>query len=157
MHPELFKQVMANVAASVTIVTAPTPEGPVGLTVSAFTSVSVEPPIVLVCIDKVVGTLEPLLAADGYTVNIMPQSAVDTAMVFATKGADRFGTVPWLEPQTPQAGPVLEEAFQYFECVTIGRSEIGDHWVIYGEVMHGRASNGVPLVYLNRKFITLPE
>jgi flavin reductase (DIM6/NTAB) family NADH-FMN oxidoreductase RutF len=157
MNTEMFKQVMANVAQSVTVVTTNTPDGPVGLTVSAFTSVSADPPIVLVCIDKAVGSLEPLLAADGYTVNIMPQGTEHAAMVFATPGADRFGTVAWHEPETVGAGPVLVDAFQFFECVIVERTEIGDHWVIYGEVIHGRAAEGLPLVYLNREFIELPR
>jgi flavin reductase (DIM6/NTAB) family NADH-FMN oxidoreductase RutF len=157
VSPELFKHVMSNVASTVTVVTAKSPSGPIGLTVSAFTSVSADPPIVLICIDKVVGSLEPLLAADGYTVNIMPQESSDTAMVFATKGADRFGTVEWSEPRSASAGPVLEEAFEILECETIQRTEMGDHWVIYGQVVHARASSGVPLVYLNRGFVTIPE
>jgi len=157
MDPELFKQVMSNVAATVTVVTARTPDGPIGLTVSAFTSVSADPPIVLVCIDKAVGSLEPLLAADGYTVNIMPQGSEDTAMVFATKGADRFGVVDWHESESPFAGPVLAEAFEVFECETVEQTEMGDHWVIYGRVVHGRAADGIPLVYLNRRFVELPE
>lgn len=157
IDPELFKQVMSHVASTVTVVTAQTPTGPVGLTVSAFTSVSADPPIVLVCIDKAVGSLDPLLAADGFTVNIMPQGAADTAMVFATKGADRFGTVQWNDSESGAAGPILDDAFEVFECETIERTEMGDHWVIYGQVIHGRASDGIPLVYLNRRFLELPD
>ena len=83
IDPERFKNMMANVAASVTVVTAPSDDGPVGITVSAFTSVSADPPIVLVCIDKVAGSLESLLGAEGFTVNFMPEGTEDTAMVFA--------------------------------------------------------------------------
>ena len=151
--PEEFKNVMANVAATVTVVTANTPDGPIGLTVSAFTSVSADPPIVLVCIDKIVGSLESLIAADGYTVNIMPQGASDIAMLFATQGADRFGSVEWKPAPTPAAGPILANAFQTLECETIERTEMGDHWVLYGKVITGRASDGVPLIYLNRGFV----
>ncbi len=153
--PEEFKNVMANVAATVTVVTANTPGGPIGLTVSAFTSVSADPPIVLVCIDKVVGSLEPLLAADGYTVNIMPQGAEDVAMLFATKGTDRFASLEWKPSATPAAGPVLADAFQTLECETIQRTEMGDHWILYGKVVAGTGSHGTPLVYLNRGFAEL--
>ena len=86
-----FKDVMAQVATTVTVVTAESSDGPIGLTVSAFTSVSVDPPIVLVCIDKVVGTIEAMLEAPGFTVNMMPEDSEDEAMLFATHGADRFG------------------------------------------------------------------
>ena len=150
---EEFKNVMANVASTVTVVTANTPDGPIGLTVSTFTSVSADPPIVLICIDKVVGSLDSLIAADGYTVNIMPQGAADVAMLFAAKGADRFGSVEWKPAATPAAGPVLADAFQTLECETIHRTDMGDHWVLYGKVVAGMAADGVPLIYLNRGFM----
>lgn len=152
IDPERFKDLMANVAATVTVVTAQADEGPVGLTVSAFTSVSADPPIVLICIDKVAGSLEPMLAAEGFTVNFMPEGTEDTAMVFAMRGADKFGSVEWSDPEIPVAGPLLEEAFQAFECETVERSEMGDHWVIYGRVVAERGDAGVPLIYLNRDF-----
>ncbi len=93
LSPDTFKDVMSAIAASVTVVTAPGPTEPVGITVSAFTSVSADPPIVLVCIDKRAGSLPALLAADGYTINFMPEGTGDIAMVFATPGADKFGSV----------------------------------------------------------------
>ena len=152
IDPERFKDLMANVAATVTVVTAQADEGPVGLTVSAFTSVSADPPIVLICIDKVAGSLVAMLAAEGFTVNFMPEGTEDTAMVFAMRGADKFGSVEWSDPETPVAGPLLEEAFQAFECETVERTEMGDHWVIYGRVVAERGDTGVPLIYLKRNF-----
>jgi flavin reductase (DIM6/NTAB) family NADH-FMN oxidoreductase RutF len=131
IDPERFKNLMANVAATVTVVTAPSDDGPVGITVSAFTSVSADPPIVLICVDKV---------------------AEDTAMVFAMRGADKFGSVEWSDPVAPFAGPILAEAFQVFECETVERTEIGDHWVIYGTVVAERGEAAVPLIYFNRDF-----
>jgi len=150
-----FKDLMANVAATVTVVTAPSDDGPVGITVSAFTSVSADPPIVLICIDKVAGSLAQFLSAPGFTVNFMPEGTEDTAMVFATRGADKFGAVVWSEPQDASAGPVLAEAFQVLECETVERTEIGDHWVIYGQVVAERGDAAVPLVYFNRDFAKL--
>lgn len=152
---EEFKAIMANVASTVTVITANTPTGPVGLTVSAFTSVSADPPIVLVCIDKVIGSLESLLAANGYTVNFMPHDTADIAVLFATKGTDRFGSVAWEPAGTRAAGPVLVDAFQTLECETIQRTEMGDHWVLYGRVVTGRAASGIPLIYLDRRFAEL--
>jgi flavin reductase (DIM6/NTAB) family NADH-FMN oxidoreductase RutF len=152
IDPERFKNLMANVAATVTVVTSPSDDGPVGITVSAFTSVSADPPIVLVCIDKVAGSLEPLLGAEGFTVNFMPEGTEDTAIVFAMRGADKFGSVEWSDPVTTAAGPVLAEAFQVFECETVERTEMGDHWVIYGTVVAESSEAAVPLIYFNRDF-----
>lgn len=150
-----FKDMMSRVAATVTIVTATSDEGPVGITVSAFVSVSVDPPVVLVCVDKRAGSLGAFLQAPGYTVNFMPAGSGEDAMVFATPGADKFGSVVNREPSDGVGGPVIESAFGHFECRTIQRTEIGDHWVIYGEVVaFDRASgDALPLVWHDRGFV----
>ena len=137
--------------------TAPSDDGPIGITVSAFTSVSADPPIVLICIDKVAGSLGQFLAAPGFTVNFMPEGTEDTAMLFATRGADKFGTAEWSDPQTGGAGPVLAEAFQMLECETVERTEMGDHWVIYGQVVAESGVAAVPLIYFNRNFARLEQ
>jgi flavin reductase (DIM6/NTAB) family NADH-FMN oxidoreductase RutF len=151
---QTLKDMMAAVAQAVTVVTTTTPHGPSGLTVSAFTSVSASPPIVLICIDKVVSTLDDLLTSDGYTVNFLPEGTADVAMVFATHGADRFGTVPWHRSATDVGGPILDVAFGHFECRTVERVEMGDHWVIFAEVVAGGLTDidAEPLLYLRRKF-----
>jgi len=152
MSGDDFKDAMSQHAVSVEIVTVNTPEGPVGITVSAFVSVSVDPPIVLVCVDKVAESLDAMISADGYTVNFMPQGTDETAMLFATRGADKFGSVEWSDPETAVAGPILAEAFQVFECETIQRTEMGDHWVLYGLVRRGTVGDAKSLVYVNRGF-----
>lgn len=154
-----FKNVMSRVAATVTIVTASGAEGPVGLTVSAFMSVSADPAIVLVCIDKSTSSLKPMLDAQGFTVNVMPVGTEDEAMLFAAHGTDKFGDSDWSEPETPGAGPVLANALARLECVTIDRNEMGDHWVIYGEVNAADvADSGIaPLVWLGRGFVKLEK
>jgi 3-hydroxy-9,10-secoandrosta-1,3,5(10)-triene-9,17-dione monooxygenase reductase component len=153
--PQEFKNTMARVAATVTVVTATTPDGPIGLTVSAFTSVSADPQIVLVCIDKRVGSLQPLLEADGYTVNLLPEGTDEEAMIFATHDVDRFAAVSWHKSSTRIAGPVLDIAFGHFECEIVDRVEMGDHWVIFGRVLAGGrdGSNIPPLVWLGRGFV----
>jgi flavin reductase (DIM6/NTAB) family NADH-FMN oxidoreductase RutF len=153
--PEIFKAVMQNVAASVTVVTVNSPDGPVGITVSAFAPVSADPAIVLICIDKSAASLQPLLDTDGFTVNFLPEGAGDLALVFATPGADKFGSTEWDEPEVSVAGPVLDDAFQVFECEVVERLEMGDHWVIFGQVVEAVVRTGVPLVYLNRAFVEL--
>jgi len=156
---EEFKDAMSRVASTVTIVTASGDDGPVGLTVSAFMSVSVDPAIVLVCVDKSTSSLQPMLAADGFTVNVMPEGAERDAMLFATHGADKFGASDWSEPETPSAGPVLAHALEHLECTIVDRTEMGDHWVIYGEVdLTGVAApDARPLVWRGRGFVTLSE
>lgn len=148
---------MSAVASTVTVVTAPAPaepSGAIGITVSAFTSVSADPPIVLVCIDKVASSLDAFLAAPGYTVNFLPEGLGDLAMIFATHGADRFGSVGWRSPEVGVGGPVLDSSYGHFECRVTDRVEVGDHWVIYGQVEAGGREdrNADPLLYLKRGF-----
>lgn len=151
-----FKDVMSKVAATVTIVTAKGEGEPIGLTVSAFMSVSVDPAIVLVCVDKSTASLQGMLDVDGFTVNIMPEGTDDEAMLFATHGADKFGGTQWHASQSSEAGPVLASAMAHLECVTIDRHEMGDHWVLYGQVSALVASDdGPPLVWHNRGFAKL--
>jgi flavin reductase (DIM6/NTAB) family NADH-FMN oxidoreductase RutF len=152
---EQFKNVMARVAATVTVVTASGDGAPVGLTATAFMSVSADPPIVLVCIDKSTASLQPMLDASGFTVNLMPEGAEDEAMLFARHGADKFGESEWSESVTKEAGPVLTDAYAHLECATIDRAEMGDHWVIYGEVNATATADSVasPLVWLGRGFV----
>ncbi|RLE16566.1 MAG: flavin reductase [Actinobacteria bacterium] len=154
---EEFKNVMSRVAATVTIVTAPGDDGPIGLTVSAFMSVSADPAIVLVCVDKATGSLQPMLDADGFTVNVMGEGTEDDAVRFATRGADKFAGSERYEATTPGSGPVLANALAHFECVTIDRTEVGDHWVIYGEVMESVVTDETtpPLVWLDRGFVKI--
>jgi flavin reductase (DIM6/NTAB) family NADH-FMN oxidoreductase RutF len=150
---------MARVAATVTIVTAHGAEDPIGLTATAFMSVSADPAIVLVCIDKSTASLQPMLDAAGFTVNLMPVGSEDLAMLFAEHGADKFGDSEWSGPETPDAGPVLVDAYARLECTTINRTEMGDHWVIFGEVnaAHVSEANAVPLVWLGRGFANVAE
>lgn len=150
-----FKNVMSHVAATVTVVTASTEEGPVGLTATAFMSVSADPAIVLVCVDKATGSLQPMLAAAGFTVNLMPQGTEREVMLFATHGADKFGGTQWSAPEHSNAGPALDNAYARLECTTIDRTEMGDHWVIYGEVDAAEVMSpaSLPLVWLGRGFV----
>jgi flavin reductase (DIM6/NTAB) family NADH-FMN oxidoreductase RutF len=157
--PDDFKDMMSAVAASVTVVTAVVDGEPIGITVSAFTSVSVEPPIVLVCIDKVAASLDAYLAADGFTVNFLPATASKESTLFATKGSERFDAVSWSGPSISDAGPVLDVSYGSFECTTVEQLEMGDHWVIFGRVDAGGRTDELasPLLYLSRAYASVAE
>jgi flavin reductase (DIM6/NTAB) family NADH-FMN oxidoreductase RutF len=147
---------MATVAQAVTVVTTQDGDTPVGLTVSAFQSVSAEPAIVTICIDKVVNSLGVFMGADGYTVNFLPLSEADVAMAFATRGVDRFAATPWRPAPLGVGGPVLDVAYGHFESRIDQRLEVGDHWMFFGEVVGSElvSPDATPLVYLKRRFVT---
>lgn len=154
---EEFKEVASRVASTVTVVTANGRDGLVGLTMTAFMAISADPAIVLVSVEKGTTSLQPMLDAEGFTVNVMPQGAEVETMHFSARGVDRFGLSTWSDADNPVAGPVLESAMAHLECSTIDRTEVGDHWVIYGEVLETQMSRDdlIPLVWCGRSFVTL--
>lgn len=158
--PQLFLAAMGNVASSVMVVTTYTDNGePTGLTVSAFSSVSLEPPLVLACVGIESNSLEALRSHSGFTVNFLATGTDRTAMRMAARDTDKLVGVPWHPPSDPVAGPVLSDVnFCYFECRKHLEVEAGDHWVFIGEVVAGEIlDDRDPLVYHRRAFVTLTE
>lgn len=155
VDPHTFREVLSRLAAAVNIVTAYEKGEPIGLTVSAFTSVSLEPPLVLICLDERGQSTRSVVDHGGFTVNMLPTGRDELAMKFATPGADRFAGVVTREPEIARAGPILvKEAFAYLECESEHRIEAGDHWIVVG---HVRAAGVLrepaePLIYFQRSF-----
>lgn len=154
---DFFLGVMRNVAASVTVVTATHEGRHHGLTVSAFASVSLDPPLVLVCIDKRSTSLPAIELSGGFTVNFLAGHATDVAMHFASKDEDKFAAIAHRAPTVGVAGPWLpDHVYAYFECETAETIDAGDHDVLIGRVLYGERVNlGQPLVYWDRGFVDL--
>ena len=149
-----IKDIMSNFAASVTVVTSRSEGRDHGLTVSAFTSVSLEPPLILVCVEYSSHSLAAMRAASGFTVNMLREGMGDLAMTFASKDEDKFSGISTIEPVFEGAGLALPEAsFAILECQTMEVIEAGDHAVFLGQVQHAsRVDPGAPLMYWRRRF-----
>lgn len=156
---DTYLRTMTNVAATVTVVTTTDDEGRyAGLTVSAFSSVSLDPPLVLVCIGKDSTSLDQLLSNGGFTVNFMVKGSDSVAMRLATPADDKFTGLELFQPDVKGAGPVLvDETFAFFACTTRQEIDAGDHWILVGHVEEGEVQEDpeIPLVYLRRSFINL--
>ena len=145
---------MSAFPTGVAIVTTVDGDGvPRGLTTNAVTSVSSEPPILLVCVDRSSRTLPALLQSRRFVVNFMGESCGPLCSLFASKADDKFANVAW----TPGRGgvPILHEnAIAYAECVTQQELDVGDHTVITGLVEDGVAPDAAhhPIVYFRRAF-----
>lgn len=141
------------------MVTALGDEGPRGLTVSSFCSVSLEPPLVLVCVDRSSNTLPALQQAGGFTVNFLSHGRAALAARFASKADGKFEGVAWAAPATPEGGPILiEDSAAHAVCITREAFEAGDHWVFLGEVREGGVTEGLsPLVYHRRTYVSLRD
>lgn len=155
MDDYTFLTTMGNVAASVTVVTTfDAQQRPVGLTVSAFSSVSLDPPLVLVCVGKESASLDAIRQRGGYTVNFMAVGTGDLAMAMASKSIDKFDEIAYDDPETERGGPIFRDAvYSYFECSLESEIDAGDHVIFIGRVEAGeflREQN--PLVYWRRGF-----
>lgn len=156
---DTFLRTMSNVASTVTVVTTTDRNGAyTGLTVSAFSSVSLEPPLVLVCIGKDSQCLDQLLSNGGFTVNFMSSGTDEIAMQLASRSDDRFAGLELFQPNVKGAGPVLvDSTFGFFACTTRQEIDAGDHWIIIGHVEEGEVQDDpdAPLIYLRRSFVDL--
>ena len=155
---EEYLVIMSAFPTGVAIVTTLEPEGtPRGLTTNAMTSVSAEPPIILVCVDRNSRTLPALLHTKRFVVNFMRDDCEEICRLFASKADDKFEHVAW----TPGIGgvPILHEgAVAHVECATLEELEVGDHVVVTGLVEAGSppAPSDVPIVYFRRSFSSAP-
>ena len=161
---EAFVRIMSAFPTGVAIVTTVEPDGtPRGLTTNAVTSVSVEPPILLVCIDLASRTLPALRETRHFCVNFMRDDHEETCRLFASKADDKFERVAW----TPGASgvPILAGgAVAHAECSIMRELEIGDHVVVTGLVaLRIRARRGrrpdrlLPQVVFQRALELIPK
>ncbi len=149
-----FRDIMANFAASVTVVTSRADGRHHGLTVSAFTSVSLMPPLVLICIDHNSHSIHALRKSDGFTVNMLKEGTEAIAVRFASKDPDKFRDLPTRDPRYPGAGLLLPtHSFASLECRTIDRAVTGDHTVFIGHIENASPHEPArPLLYWQRDF-----
>lgn len=143
---QTFKRVLGSFAAGVTIISTVGEDGvPYGLTATAFSSVSLEPPLVLVCVDKKSESYPHLLYARKFTVSFLAAGHEELSNRFAKSGGDKFNGVA---THTGDIGiPRMAEALAHLECTTTETIDAGDHTVFIGRVEGGDAREGEPLIY----------
>lgn len=159
LDPDLFRRVMSTFPAGVTVVTSQCTEGGiVGFTATSVCSVSIEPPLVLVCVDNNSNSLPEIRHFKGFTINILEATQVDVARLFANKGAAK-GEFEAGRPSSTVSGPILQnESCAYLECALHKEVEAGDHHILLGEVLSAKVDESrVPLMYAKREFRSWPE
>lgn len=149
---ESFKNVMAHVATPVAVVTAIDGGLPVGTTVSAFLSLSMDPPMILVSLDRGSQTLELVTATGRFGVNILSSEQPGAALKFATKnGLGKFHGVRWdLDHDLPR----IVGAAGWVACTVERIVEGGDHMIVLGRVVAADRRDSEPLTYHRRVFGT---
>lgn len=145
-----FRQACAKFATGVAVITAVAGDGsPQGMTVNSFTSVSLEPPLVLVCIERQAAILPLLTPGAHFGISVLSEQQKQLSVQFSQKG-DRFNGVAWVTGQT--GVPLLRGAIATFECKIVRLVEGGDHVIVLGEAAHLTTSEGSPLLYFDSRY-----
>jgi flavin reductase (DIM6/NTAB) family NADH-FMN oxidoreductase RutF len=150
-----FRRVCSKYATGITILTVLDARGaPRGMTVNSFTSVSLSPPLVLVCIDKQTSILGYFDIGTRFGINVLDESQKELSTCFARRGGDRFEGVAWSPGVT--GAPLFPETLATMECAVTHMVEAGDHVVVIGEALHATwRDDGLPLIYFNSSYQAL--
>lgn len=150
-----LKEVMRAFPQGVTVVTSDGPEGPKGLTVSAFTSVSLDPPLVLVSLAKTSVLHDIFTRSRGFAVNFLAddQKSVSDRFAGRHEASDRFEGIGFRQGTT--GSPLIPGARAVIECTTWGIYDGGDHSLMIGQVVRAEKLNEKPpLVYYTQQYTT---
>ena len=153
--PEMARELrdtLGRFATGVTIITAHASDGrPVGLTANSFTSVSLDPPLLLVCIANNSGSAEVLRGIDDFAVNVLQIGQQPVSNLFAGKSEDRFAGTRWEVGE--YGAPILPSSLGIFECKRDALHEAGDHFILVGRVEKASFEpRRDPLLYFRGKY-----
>jgi flavin reductase (DIM6/NTAB) family NADH-FMN oxidoreductase RutF len=146
IDPDTFRAALGRFASGVTVVTTlDDQEQDHGMTVSAFCSVSLAPPLVLACIGHDASMHPVMLRADRFGVSILAVGQEPVARRFADQRSDRFDGVGYSRGRMGVA--LLDDALAHLECTIVDRRDAGDHTIVVGEVESAASHQGRPLLY----------
>ncbi len=157
IDPATFRSVLGRFASGVTVVTVRDSQlYDHGMTVSAFCSLSLEPPLVLICIEKSASLHGVIAAGDTaarFAVNILESKQEEVARRFAEEHPNRFEGVGFTRGAT--GAPILDDCLAVIECEVQSRHPAGDHTIVIGTVIGSATSEGSPLLYYRGGYATL--
>jgi flavin reductase (DIM6/NTAB) family NADH-FMN oxidoreductase RutF len=143
--PEL-RRVMGHFATGVTVITTLSKAGQFyGLTANAFSSVSLVPPLCLVCVDKKAESYFAFEESKVFTVNILSDRQEELSRRFAVSGGDKFAGVA--HHAGANGAPILDGSISYIECKLTGAHDAGDHTIYVGEIEQAETFDGKPLLF----------
>ena len=149
-----FRDVLGLFCTGVTVVTAVSGDEPVGMTCQSFSSVSLEPPLVLFCPAKT-SRAWPLIQRSGrFAVNLLAHDQADLSNRMASKGIDKFDGVGWA-PSPATGSPLLDGVLGYVDCTVHAVHEAGDHYVVIGKLLDlGQSEANDPLLFFQGRYRT---
>ncbi|MCW4466941.1 flavin reductase [Glutamicibacter sp. MNS18] len=141
----VFRNVAGYFATGVTVITTTCDDTPAGTTASAVASLSMDPPMMLVCLNRSSATHDKVMDSGIFAVNIMSQEQDSTALAFARKGTDKFAGISW--SSAPNGAPVIDGSLATIACRVTETAVGGTHTVFMGEVIDTVTNPGEPLTY----------
>lgn len=149
-----FRHACGRFATGVTIATVLDAGGlPHGLTVNSFSSVSLEPPLISICLGHAVTVIEHFRESRHFGINILTEDQRDLSDRFASKGLDRFIGIEWYRGET--GAPLLPGVLAAIECEQRHRVAAGDHDIFIAEMLSARVLEGQPLLYYASHYRTV--
>lgn len=143
---EEFRRACGRFATGIAVATVLDALGrPHGLTVNSFSSVSLTPPLVLICVGRNVTVADSFRAAEFFGINVLAADQREISDRFARKGLDRFANIPWHRGKT--GSPLLAGVLASLECAVRQRIPSGDHEILVGEVVQAHVNEGSPLLF----------
>lgn len=154
IDPDTFRAVLGRFASGVTILTARDGNGAdQGMTVSAFCSVSLDPPLVLACVERVASVHPILAAAEHFAVSVLASGQEALSRRFAEQDGNRFDGIGFRRGRTGAA--LIDDALAHIECRRVAAHDTGDHTVFIGEVLAAEAHDRRPLLYYRSGYASL--
>jgi flavin reductase (DIM6/NTAB) family NADH-FMN oxidoreductase RutF len=156
MDSQELRRVMGHFATGVTVVTTKDGEdAPFGLTANAFASLSLNPPLVLVCVDKAAQCYSCFEDSKIFAINVLGEGQEEISRRFATKGAQKFNGIPWHKSESGLA--LLDGAIGHIECKVVYSYDGGDHTIYVGEVLRAKTTGERPLIFFRGEYHRLPK
>jgi flavin reductase (DIM6/NTAB) family NADH-FMN oxidoreductase RutF len=150
-----LRRVMGHFATGVTVITTKDKDGgPNGLTANAFMSLSLNPPLILISVDKGATCYGCFLPQNGFTVNFLSEDQEEISRRFATKGIDKFAGLKLKEGSNGAA--ILDGVLGHVECKITQCYDGGDHTIVLGEILNVNATGERPLLFYKGKYLRLP-
>jgi flavin reductase (DIM6/NTAB) family NADH-FMN oxidoreductase RutF len=151
LSPESFREVMAGVPAPVTVLTAHRDGQPHGTTVSSFSSLSLDPPMIFAALSTTSELLGIIKQSRRFGVNVLSSDQSRMAVAFASKGPDKFAAVPF---EMQDGSPRITGVTGWLACELTDLLDGGDHLIVVGTVVTAERLTGTPLTYMGRTFGT---
>ncbi len=146
VDPRVMRDVLGHFASGVTVVTAMGPEGPIGFTCQSFSSLSLDPPLVVFCPSRTSTTWPRLREAGRFCINVLAEDQSELSGQFARSGTDKYAGVAWAP--SPLGSPMLDGVVAWIDSEVAAEHEGGDHTIVVGRVLDlGADPTRSPLVF----------